>query len=74
MRRVEAIEDDRDAAPSGVRREEQGTEMITRLVFSVGLIAVLFCFWLIMTKPMCRDGLAASLGARLEWTCVAERG
>ncbi|MGZ5871063.1 MAG: hypothetical protein ACXWKP_03015 [Bradyrhizobium sp.] len=48
--------------------------MNTRLLFSVGLIAVLFCFWLIMTKPMCRDGLAASLGARLEWTCVAEGG
>jgi hypothetical protein len=48
--------------------------MNTRLLFSVALIAVLFCFWLIMTKPMCGDGLAASLGARLEWTCVAEGG
>ena len=48
--------------------------MNTRLLFSVALIAVLFCFWLIMTEPMCRDGFAASLGARLEWTCVAKGG
>ena len=45
--------------------------MNTRLLFSVALVAVLFCFWLVMTKPICRDGLAASLDRRLDWSCVA---
>jgi hypothetical protein len=54
--------------------EEQGFEMHLRLLFSVALIAVLFCFWLVMTKPTCRDGLAASLGPRLDWSCLADGG
>ena len=47
--------------------------MNTRLWFSVALIAVLFCFWLLTSKPMCRDGEVASVGKRLDWTCVPER-
>ncbi|MGO8912941.1 MAG: hypothetical protein ACLQDM_26960 [Bradyrhizobium sp.] len=46
--------------------------MKLRLLFSVALIAVLFGFWLVMTRPICRDGLAASLGPRLNWTCTAD--
>ena len=46
--------------------------MNTRLLFSVALIAVLFCFWFIMSKPACRDGEVASVGKRLDWTCVPE--
>ena len=53
------------------RREGQGADMKQRLWFSLALIAVLFCFWLVLTKPMCRDGFAASLGTRSGWTCVA---
>ena len=48
--------------------------MHLRLLFSVALIAVLVCFWLFMTKPTCRDGLAASLGPRLDWSCLADGG
>jgi hypothetical protein len=48
-----------------------GTEMNRRLWFSIALIAVLFCFWIVLTKPICQDGLAASLGTRSGWTCVA---
>ena len=44
--------------------------MNTRILFSVALIAVLFCFWLIVSKPTCGNGEAASLGPRLEWTCL----
>ena len=47
--------------------------MNTRLLFSVALIAVLFCFWLIMSKPSCRDGDVASIGKRLDWTCVPDK-
>ncbi|HLX15370.1 MAG TPA: hypothetical protein VKS24_09200 [Bradyrhizobium sp.] len=47
--------------------------MNPRLLFSVALVAVLFCFWLLMTKPICPAGSAASLGKRLDWTCVADR-
>jgi hypothetical protein len=54
--------------------EEQGFEMHLRLLFSVALLAVLVCFWLFMTKPTCRDGLAASLGPRLDWNCLADGG
>ena len=46
--------------------------MKQRLWFGLALIAVLFCFWLVMTKPMCRDGFAATLGTRSGWTCVAD--
>ena len=50
----------------------RGADMKQRLWFSLALIAVLFCFWLVLTKPMCRDGFAASLGTRSGWTCVAD--
>jgi hypothetical protein len=53
-------------------REGQGADMKQRLWFSLALIVVLFCFWLVLTKPMCRDGFAASLGTRSGWTCVAD--
>jgi hypothetical protein len=45
--------------------------MNPRLWLSVALIAVVFCFWLVMAKPVCRDGFAASFGTRSGWTCVA---
>ena len=45
--------------------------MNRRLLLSVALIAVLFCLSLVLTKPICRDGLAASLDRRLDWSCVA---
>ena len=45
--------------------------MKLRLLFSVALVAVLLCFWLVMSRPMCPQGLTASLGARPGWTCVA---
>jgi hypothetical protein len=45
--------------------------MNPRLLLSVALIAVLFCFWVVLTKPICGNGFAASLGPRLDWTCVA---
>jgi hypothetical protein len=44
--------------------------MKTRILFSVALVAVLFVFWLIMSKPACLAGEVASLGPRLEWTCL----
>ena len=75
MPRAEAIEHDRDAPwqpPCEIPGREQGAEMNLRLLFSVALIAVLLCFWLVMTKPMCREGFTASLGARSGWSCVAE--
>jgi hypothetical protein len=50
---------------------KQGAEMNQRLWFSVALIAVIFCFWLVLSKPICRDGLAASLD-HSGWTCVAD--
>lgn len=46
--------------------------MKLRILFSVALIAVLFGFWLITTKPTCRKGEVASLGPRLDWTCLAD--
>ena len=42
--------------------------MKRRIWSSVALVAVLFCF---LTRPICRDGFAASLGTRSGWTCVA---
>ena len=47
------------------------TRMNRRLWFGIALIAVLFCFWIVLTKPICQDGLTASLGTRSGWTCVA---
>jgi len=54
------------------RADGQGADMKQRLWLSLALIAVLFCFWLVMTKPMCRDGFTATLGIRSGWTCVAD--
>ena len=54
------------------RATGRGADMKQRLWLSLALIAVLFCFWLVMTKPMCRDGFAATLGTRSGWTCVAD--
>jgi hypothetical protein len=34
--------------------------MNQRLWFSIALIAVLFCFWVVLAKPICPDGSAAS--------------
>jgi hypothetical protein len=56
----------------GAQRDGQGADMKQRLWLSLALIAVLFCFWLVMTKPMCRDGFTATLGIRAGWTCVAD--
>jgi hypothetical protein len=32
---------------------KQGAEMNQRLWFSVALIAVVFCLWLVLSKPIC---------------------
>jgi hypothetical protein len=53
------------------RNETAGADMKQRLWLSLALIAVLFCFWLLLTKPMCREGFVATLGARSGWSCVA---
>jgi hypothetical protein len=59
---------------SGNEAIEQRLEMNRRLLLSVALIAVLFCFWIILTRPICGGGFAASLGPRLNWSCVADGG
>ncbi len=72
---AEGIEHDRDVPRTPLCEipcEQQRLKMNPRLLFSVALIAVLLCFWLVMTKPTCLDGFAASLGARSGWTCVAD--
>ena len=48
--------------------------MKQRLWFSLALITVLSCFWLLMTKPMCREGFVATLGTGSGWSCVADGG
>lgn len=48
-------ETDRDAPrppPCEIQCEAQRLEMNPRLLLSVALIAVLLCFWLVMTKPI----------------------
>lgn len=75
MPREEGIEHDRDALrrpPREPLANDRGLQVNPRLLLSVGLIAVLFGFWLVVTKPTCRDGFAASLGARSGWICVAD--
>jgi hypothetical protein len=52
--------------------EREGFKMNRRLLLSVALIAVLVCVWLALTRPVCQDGFAASLGPRWDWTCVAK--
>jgi hypothetical protein len=54
------------------RETGRGAEMKQRLWFSLALLAVLFCFWLVMTKPMCREGFVAVLGIRSGWACVVD--
>ncbi|MDB5611091.1 MAG: hypothetical protein JWP25_7991 [Bradyrhizobium sp.] len=44
--------------------------MNLRLGFGIALIAVLFCLWLVLTKPICGDGFTASFVTRTGWTCV----
>jgi hypothetical protein len=61
----------RAAAVHAAFGAKRRTEMHRRLGFSIALIVVLFCFWLLMTKPICRDGFTASL-TRSGWTCVAD--
>jgi hypothetical protein len=46
--------------------------MNRRLLLGMALIVVLFCLSLVLTKPICRDGFSASLGPRLDWSCVAD--
>ena len=46
--------------------------MKQRLWLCLALMSVLFCFWMVMTKPMCREGFVAELGTRFEWSCVAD--
>ena len=48
--------------------------MSRRLLLGMALIAALFCFWIVLTRPICGNGFAASLGTRLVWTCVADGG
>jgi hypothetical protein len=48
-----------------------GAEMFRRLWFGIALIAVLFCFWLVLTRPICGDGFEPTIGTRSGWTCVA---
>jgi hypothetical protein len=59
------------AARAG-QKDVQGADMKQRLWFSLALIVVLFCFWLVMTMPMCREGFTATLGIREGWTCEAD--
>jgi hypothetical protein len=56
------------------RNETAGADVKQRLWFSLALIAVLSCFWLLMTKPMCREGFVATLGTGSGWSCVADGG
>jgi len=51
---------------------KQGAEMNLRIGFSIALVAVLFCLWILLTKPICGIGFKASFGARLGWTCVSD--
>jgi hypothetical protein len=55
MPRAEGIEHDRDMQrppPCEIPGRERGGEMNRRLVFSVALVVVLVCFWLVMSRPM----------------------
>jgi hypothetical protein len=54
MLRAEAIEHDRDRLrpPCEIPDRERGAEMNRRLVFGAALVAVLVCFWLVMSRPM----------------------
>jgi hypothetical protein len=61
-----------ELANHGDRSFRFGGDQMKRWLWpGVGLIAVLFCFWLVLTKLICRDGFAASLGTRSGWTSVA---
>ncbi len=56
------------------RNETAGADMKQRLWLSLALVAVLSCFWLLMTKPMCREGFVATLETRSGWSCVSDAG
>jgi len=45
--------------------------MVRRLWLGIALIAVLFCFWLVFSRPICSDGFEPTIGTRSGWTCVA---
>ncbi len=45
--------------------------MKLRLGFSVALVAALFVFWLLLSKPACETGFKASM-VTWTWTCVAQ--
>jgi hypothetical protein len=44
--------------------------MKLRLGFSVALVAALFVFWLLLSKPTCVPGFKASLVTWTSWACV----
>jgi hypothetical protein len=44
--------------------------MNLRIAFGVALIAILFGFWLLSTKPTCLAGFSASLDVHSGWTCM----
>ena len=46
--------------------------MKRRLLLSVVLVAALYGFWVVLAKPACLAGFAASLGKDFKWTCVAQ--
>jgi hypothetical protein len=51
-------------------KQENGMKL--RLGFSVVLVAVLFAFWVLLSKPSCLTGYRASVAPPATWTCVAE--
>jgi len=53
----------------GGKRE---SDMKLRLGFGVALVAVLFGFWLLLSKPSCLIGYKASLASPTRWTCAPE--
>ncbi|MGH9807186.1 MAG: hypothetical protein ACRD9W_07965 [Terriglobia bacterium] len=46
--------------------------MKRRLLLSVALVAALYGFWVVLAKPTCQVGFAASLGKDFKWTCVVQ--
>jgi len=46
--------------------------MKRRLLLSVALVVALYGFWVVMAKPACQVGFAASLGKDFRWTCAAQ--
>jgi hypothetical protein len=48
------------------------TELKTRLLLSVVLVAALYGFWVVLAKPTCLAGFTPSLGRGFTWTCIAQ--